>query len=109
MPELTGPDFQSTARPPISRDDYICHLPPRAAMGAFLEACGWAGTAIVPLAGDASFRRYYRLQDDGRRAVLMDAPPPQEDIVPYVAVSTLLRSLGLSAPEIFSEDREAGF
>ncbi len=78
-------------------------------MAAFLEGCGWEGASPAPLAGDASFRRYYRLGGDGRRAILMDAPPPQEDVVPYIAVSQLLRRLGFSAPEVFAEDRTRGF
>lgn len=84
--------------------------PPRAeAMAAFLAGCGWAGAAPEPLAGDASFRRYYRLRADGRRAVVMDAPPPQEDVAPFLAVAGLLRDLGFSAPEIWAADRERGF
>jgi aminoglycoside/choline kinase family phosphotransferase len=84
--------------------------PPRMrAMAAFLDACGWGGVVPMPLAGDASFRRYHRLQRNGRRAVLMDAPPPQEDVTPYIAVSTALRHLGFSAPEVFAEDRTGGF
>jgi hypothetical protein len=78
-------------------------------MAAFLDGCGWGGARPAPLAGDASFRRYYRLGGNGRRAVVMDAPPPQEDIVPYIAVAQLLRRLGFSAPEVFAEDRKAGF
>jgi len=39
----------------------------------------------------------------------MDAPPPQEDVIPYIAVSALLRELGFSAPEVFAEDRTSGF
>ncbi len=80
-----------------------------AAMNDFLAARGWAGVAPVMLAGDASFRRYYRLVDGTRRVVLMDAPPPLEDVGPYVAVANMLRGLGLSAPEIHAEDRECGF
>jgi N-acetylmuramate 1-kinase len=79
------------------------------AMSAFLGANGWGGITPVPLAGDASFRRYYRLQDNGRRAVLMDAPPRQEDVGPYIAIAGLLREIGLSAPEVFAEDRSGGF
>jgi len=79
------------------------------AIAAFLARSGWEGVRPVPLAGDASFRRYYRLGGDGRRAVLMDAPPPQEDVVPYIAVSQILRRLGFSAPEVFAEDRTRGF
>jgi N-acetylmuramate 1-kinase len=78
-------------------------------MAAFLDRCGWVGSAPEPLAGDASFRRYYRLRGGGRQAVLMDAPPPQEDVAPYIAVAALLRSLGFSAPEVFAEDRRGGF
>src|SRR6266704_1350595 len=81
----------------------------QAAMGKFLAASGWAGIAPAPLAGDASFRRYYRLDDGARRIVLMDAPPPMEDVRPYVAVSAVLRGLGLSAPEIHAEDPARGF
>jgi hypothetical protein len=78
-------------------------------MAAFLDGCGWGDAKPAPLVGDASFRRYYRLGSNRRRAVLMDAPPPQEDVVPYIAVSQLLRRLGFSAPEVFAEDRAAGF
>jgi N-acetylmuramate 1-kinase len=78
-------------------------------MAAFLEACGWGGFAVVPLTGDASFRRYYRLAGCGRSTVLMDAPPPQEEVGPYVTVAGLLRRLGLSAPEVLAEDHEEGF
>ena len=63
----------------------------------------------MPLAGDASFRRYYRLAGDGGSAVLMDAPPPQEDVGPYVVVAALLRDLGFSAPEVLAEDCGDGF
>jgi aminoglycoside/choline kinase family phosphotransferase len=81
----------------------------KAARDRFLTEAGWAGIAPVMLAGDASFRRYYRLNSGDRRAVLMDAPPPMEDIGPYIAVAEILRDLGLSAPEIYAEDREHGF
>jgi len=78
-------------------------------MKVFLDASGWDRVPVVPLAGDASFRRYYRLGRDGSSAVLMDAPPPHEDIGPFVAVAGLLRELGLSAPEVLAEDRGQGF
>ena len=81
----------------------------RHAMESFLAAQGWGGHAPTVLAGDASFRRYYRLTDGARRAVLMDAPPPQEDVLPYVVVSRILQAHGFSAPEIYAEDRGQGF
>ena len=33
----------------------------------FLASCGWGGARIEPLAGDASFRRYFRVIADGRK------------------------------------------
>jgi N-acetylmuramate 1-kinase len=39
----------------------------------------------------------------------MDAPPPMEDVGPFIAVAGMLRDLGFSAPEIYAEDRERGF
>ena len=82
---------------------------PPASAPAFLASCGWEGARIEPLAGDASFRRYFRiLHDDGRRAVLMDAPPPHEDPRPFVAVAEWLTSIGLAAPDILARDLDQG-
>jgi len=74
----------------------------------FLAAHGWGTADRRRLAGDASFRHYDRLERDGRRAVLMDAPPPQEDVRPYVAIAELLRNMGYSAPRILAADAEHG-
>ena len=74
----------------------------------FLAASGWAGAEILPLAGDASFRRYFRVVKGGRTAVLMDAPPPHEDPRPFIAVAEWLASVGLSAPQIIARDLEKG-
>ncbi|QJF49709.1 aminoglycoside phosphotransferase family protein [Roseobacter ponti] len=78
---------------------------------AFLQSHGWAGARITPLAGDASNRRYDRLMhQDGRHAVLMDAPPDKgEDVRPFVDLARFLRNRGLSAPEIFAADEARGF
>ena len=74
----------------------------------FLARCGWAGARVDPLAGDASFRRYFRVVDGPRTAVLMDAPPAHEDVRPFVAVAEWLHSVGLSAPEILARDIDHG-
>jgi len=74
----------------------------------FLAASGWGGAEILPLAGDASFRRYFRVVEGERSAVLMDAPPPHEDPRPFIAVAEWLASVGLSAPQIVARDLEKG-
>lgn len=75
---------------------------------SFLADNGWGDGDRGPLADDASFRRYERLTRGAERAVLMDAPPPQEDVRPFVAIDELLQGLGLSAPEIRARDVENG-
>jgi N-acetylmuramate 1-kinase len=78
-------------------------------LSAFLCAHKWNDEDRSPLACDASFRRYERLIRGSRRAVLMDAPPPDEDVRPFVHIARHLQRLGFSAPEIYAEDPENGF
>lgn len=81
---------------------------PPAGAAPFLVQAGWGGADILPLAGDASFRRYFRIVDGGRHAVLMDAPPPHEDPRPFIAVAEHLSSLGFAAPRILHRDLDLG-
>ena len=81
---------------------------PPAHAPAFLAAHGWGDARIFPLAGDASFRRYFRVVDGDRRAVLMDAPPPHEDPRPFIAVAEWLSKSGLNAPTILARDLVQG-
>lgn len=74
----------------------------------FLAEAGWEGARIEPLAGDASFRRYFRVHHDHGQAVLMDAPPPHEDPRPFIAVAEWLTGRGFSAPDILARDLDAG-
>jgi hypothetical protein len=83
-------------------------MKPPAHAPVFLAACGWTGAEILPLAGDASFRRYFRVVHGDRSAVLMDAPPPHEDPRPFIAVAEWLIDRGLTAPEILARDLDKG-
>ncbi len=75
---------------------------------AFLAAAGWGDAAIEPLAGDASFRRYFRIRAGERSAMLMDAPPPNEDPAPFLRAAKWLDGNGLRAPRILAEDAARG-
>ena len=79
-----------------------------AAIDRFLMGAGWGGTDRVPLAGDASSRRYLRLRRTGESAVLMDAPGDRVGIARFIAVAEHLLGCGLSAPRIFARDLPAG-
>lgn len=76
---------------------------------AFLAGTRWRDAQMTALSGDASFRRYFRLAGGPSPALLMDAPPPREDVAPFVRVGRHLRALGFSAPEIHAEDPAQGF
>jgi aminoglycoside/choline kinase family phosphotransferase len=81
-----------------------------AALTAFLAANGWGAALRTPLAGDASARRYERLSQGDRRAVVMDSPPGQaDDPADFVRIAWHLRGLGLSAPDILAADIPQGF
>lgn len=82
-------------------------------ISAFLSAHGWGDAQALPLAGDASHRRYMRLhktngQGGEERRVLMIAPPGLELVEPFVAVGRYLAGLGLSVPTILGVDSANG-
>ncbi len=68
--------------------------------------------SMVCASADASFRRYFRLHcgvHPSRSMIVMDAPPPQEDVRPFVDIAQRFRDAGLNAPEVFAADAEQGF
>ena len=75
----------------------------------FVRSAGWGDAGERLLAGDASFRKYFRLTRPRESAVVMDAPPPQEDVRPFVRIGRHLIDLGLSAPLIHAIDEANGF
>ena len=78
-------------------------------MDAFLQQAGWGGASRRFLAGDASFRRYERVHSPSAVAVLMDAPPPWEDVRPFLTVTEQLQRSDVSVPEILAADAAQGF
>jgi aminoglycoside/choline kinase family phosphotransferase len=64
---------------------------------------------ISPLAGDASFRRYFRVLSQQASYVLMDAPPEKEDVSPFINVCLWLEQAGLNVPSIIAQDQSQGF
>jgi aminoglycoside/choline kinase family phosphotransferase len=75
---------------------------------AFLARSGWADAAIEPLIADASFRRYFRIRKGDRCAMLMDAPPPNENPAPFLRAAKWLDSNGMRSPHILAEDTARG-
>ena len=77
-------------------------------ISAFLQATPWRDARRDPLPADASFRRYERLVGGPSPAMLMDAPPPEEDVRPFARIARHLIGLGLSAPAIHAADEARG-
>lgn len=77
-------------------------------LSTFLETAGWADAAVEPLAGDASFRRYFRVRKGERTAMLMDAPPPNEDPRPFLRAAKWLDANGMRAPHVLAENHDRG-
>lgn len=62
-----------------------------------------------PVSGDASFRRYFRTEFQNQSYIVMDAPPPKEDIAPFIDIAERLLSGGIHAPRIFAQQLDMGF
>ena len=66
--------------------------------------------SIRPASSDASFRRYFRVDAaDGATYIVMDAPPPQEDVRPFIHVAELFGKSGASVPHVLAQDVERGY
>jgi hypothetical protein len=64
---------------------------------------------LAPASADASFRRYFRIQSAERSFIVMDAPPPQEDVRPFIDVAARITTAGLNAPQVLAADPQQGF
>lgn len=61
------------------------------------------------VSGDASFRRYFRLEVEGHSYMAVDAPPEHEDNPRFVRICNLFREAGVQAPKVFATDYDQGF
>ena len=70
---------------------------------------------ITPVSGDASFRRYFRVEQPSNDEsssihwIAMDAPPEKENSLPFVAIARHWESKGIQAPHIEAFDLSLGF
>jgi aminoglycoside/choline kinase family phosphotransferase len=64
---------------------------------------------LRPASADASFRRYFRVDGAACTFIVMDAPPPLENVRPFIHVAGMLLAIGLNAPQVLQQDVENGF
>jgi hypothetical protein len=104
-----------TAVPPAARPSVT--WPDAAREAAFwrwftplARAQGLDVTTLAPASADASFRRYLRVQAaDGSSRIVMDAPPPLEDVRPFIDIAGRIQAAGLHAPAVLAADVGLGF
>lgn len=73
------------------------------------KQCACREVNLAALPGDASFRRYFRLQSERGNYMVMDAPPEKESSKSFVAIAQAWYKLGLNVPYIYEADLEQGF
>ena len=61
------------------------------------------------VAGDASFRRYFRVHGADRTWIAMDAPPENEPLQTFLAVNAHLQKADVHVPDIQVENETDGF
>jgi N-acetylmuramate 1-kinase len=64
---------------------------------------------LAPASADASFRRYLRVAGRNGTLIVMDAPPPHEDVRPFVRMARRIADAGLHAPRVLEADADRGF
>ena len=70
---------------------------------------GLAPFSLELASGDASFRRYFRIETPVGSFVAMDAPPENEHCAPFVKIAGALADLGLNVPRVYAEDLDRGW
>lgn len=81
----------------------------RKSLSIFLSEVLPGYQGLSQIAGDASFRRYFRVWQQGISYIVMDAPPPKEDVDLFAQVAIAFAQAGLNVPEIIDSDSEAGY
>ena len=113
-----GPRAHSVVSTPISTSPITWHDEPRRAaferwLADVATRRGLAPQSLRSASSDASFRRYFRVDGSdgagGASFIVMDAPPPQEDVRPFITVAKLLHDAGLQAPQVLEQDVAQGF
>ena len=99
---VSVPDSQGAAgAAPDARRD--------AARAFALAALGLADAHFAPASADASFRRYFRVEAEGRSWIVMDAPPEQENCEPFIRIADLMQDAGVHVPQVLAQDLAQGY
>lgn len=90
-------------------EKYIMHERENALKEWLIQTLKNQEFSLKPLAGDASFRRYFRVQHQEQSYVVMDAPPGKEDLKPFLHVEAIFEQATVHTPKILAQDLSQGF
>ena len=64
---------------------------------------------MYPIAGDASYRRYYRLISKKKTRILIYAAKEKyKNLIAYTAINQFLKKKGIITPKLFKHDFKLG-
>lgn len=66
-------------------------------------------SSLRVLSGDASFRKYYRVDKDAISYVVMDCPPDKENLDAFIKISDKLQKAKINVPKLFECNEDDGF
>ncbi|BAJ00772.1 aminoglycoside phosphotransferase family protein [Shewanella violacea] len=81
----------------------------------FLQLNSWLNQVFasqshpVLISGDASFRRYFRVLHDETSYIVMDSPPEQIPVSPFIKLAKAYGDLGINVPQVIESNVEDGF
>ena len=106
---MSKPRDSSSERAPIPWADPAREAAFHQWLEGIAEEFGLMPHTLTSASADASFRRYLRIDSTQGTRIIMDAPPPLEDVRPFVHVASLLDQAALTGPRILACDAERGF
>jgi len=64
---------------------------------------------LAAITGDASFRRYFRVNTGDQSYIVMDSDPDKLDNTPYIELNKVFSQHGFKLPKILQADEKLGF
>ncbi|PNV82538.1 MAG: aminoglycoside phosphotransferase [Sulfurimonas sp.] len=75
----------------------------------WLKTTSFKNYIIESAIADASFRKYYRLRDGSKTALLMDSSLEKESLKSFLGITSILQNVDVGVPKIFEQNTEEGF
>jgi aminoglycoside/choline kinase family phosphotransferase len=75
----------------------------------WLKTTSFKNYIIESAIADASFRKYYKLRDGSKTALLMDSSLEKESLISFLDVTSRLQNADVGVPKIFEQNIDEGY